>query len=313
MELILNEIKMRNKSLIYSLAIATFVFAGCGYDDDIVEYPTKAMLFTYQEYNRELVIGEGLRFKLGVVFAGLEKSDRDRKATYEIDPSLVPDGCTLMPSDYYQCSDPSEIVVRKGELKGYMPVTIDSLKFVSDPVSLTGKYVIPFRLVTADSDTIPAGKDYMVLHLKYLAKQFGYYQYSGKTIEAGGETVNYHSISTETTSVRQLVTVGPTTLRMIADPYGTAADPAKAKGFSMLLDVSTSGGGVVIINSDPKSGVVVTANGESTYDVSTKTFILRYKYVAGGKEYTAEDILKFRNRIRDDQGNGIKINEWEGF
>lgn len=304
---------MKKKALIYSFAFSVLAFTGCGFDDDIVEYPTKAVLFTYQEYNRELVVGEGLRFKLGIVFAGLEKNDRDRKATYEIDPSLVPEGCTLMPSDYYSCQDPSAIIVRKGELKGYMPVSIDSVKFVSDPIAMTGKYVIPFRLVAADADTIPVGKDYMVLHLKYLAKQFGYYQYSGKTVEVGGESRNYESVSTETTSVRQLITVGPTTLRMIADPYGTAADPAKTVGFSMLLGVPTSGGGKVTITPDPDSGVEVTANGESTYDVSTKTFILRYKYVAGGKEYTAEDILRFRNRIRDDQGNGVKINEWEGF
>ncbi len=295
------------------MAVATSVFVSCGFEDDIVEYPTKAMLFTYQDYNRELVVGEGLKFKLGVVFAGLERSDRDRKATYEIDPSLVPDGCTLLPSDYYQCSDPSAIVVKKGELKGYMPVTLDSLKFVSDPVSLTGNYVIPFRLVAADADTIPDGKDYMVLHLKYLAKQFGYYQYSGKSVDENGEAFSYQFVSTETTSVRELVTAGPTTLRMLADPYGTAADPAKTYGFSMLLDVPTSGGGAVSITADPASGVVVTANGESTYDASSKTFVLRYKYTAGGKEYTAEDILKFRNRIRDDQGNGVSINEWEGF
>ncbi len=304
---------MKNKALVYLLAFSVLTFTGCGFDDDIVEYPTKAMLFTYQEYNRELVVGEGLRFKLGVVFAGLEKNDRNRKATYEIDPSLVPEGCTLMPSDYYSCSDPSTIIVRKGELKGYMPVTIDSTKFVSDPMAMTGKYVIPFRLTAADVDTIPVGKDYMVLHLKYLAKQFGYYQYSGKTVEVGGESRNYESVSTETTSVRQLITAGPNTLRMIADPYGTAADPAKTVDFSMLLGVPTSGGGKVAITPDPESGVEVTANGESTYNASTKTFILRYKYVVGGKEYTAEDILVFRNRIRDDQGNGVKINEWEGF
>lgn len=296
------------------LSFAALAFAGCGFEDEIVEYPTKAMLFTYQNYNRELVVGEGLKFKLGIVFAGLERSDRDREATYEIDSSLVPEGCTLMPSDYFQCSDPSTIVVPKGELKDYMPVAIDSVKFLADPKSLTGEYVIPFRLVKADADTIIAGKDYMLLHLKYLAKQFGYYQYTGKVIDGTTlEETKYQSVSAETTSVRQLVTAGPTTLRLVADPYGTANDPAGKFEFSMLIDVPASGGNTVTITPDPKSNIEIFSNGESSYDVMTKAFLLRYKYSAGGKDYSAEDVLTFRNRIRDDQGNGVRINEWEGF
>lgn len=302
-----------NKSALYAVALSVLVLGGCRFDDDALEYPTKAMLFTYQDYNRELVVGEGLKFKLGIVFAGQERSDRDRKATYVVDPSLVPDGCELMPPDYYQCSDPSTIVVRKGELKGYMPVVLDSLKFVSDPKSMTGDYVIPFRLVSADADVITEGKEYMVLHLKYLAKQFGYYRYSGKAKRDDGEVLGYESVSTETISVRQLTTAGPATLRLVADPYGTANDPAKAIGFSMLLDVPTFGGGKVVVSPDPNSGVKVLPDGESSYDAATKTFILRYKYTAGGKEYSAEDVMRFRNRIRDDQGNGVAIDEWEGF
>lgn len=61
------------KKFIYVLVLASMSLTGCQFDDPDVEYPTKSMLFTYQEYNRELVVGEGLKFKLGVVFAGLEK------------------------------------------------------------------------------------------------------------------------------------------------------------------------------------------------------------------------------------------------
>ena len=300
------------KKFIYVLVLASMSLTGCQFDDPDVEYPTKSMLFTYQEYNRELVVGEGLKFKLGVVFAGLEKSDRDRVVNYEIDPSLVPSGCTILPEDYYSCSDPTSIVVKKGTLKGYMPVVIDSLKFVSDPKSLTGEYVIPFKLVKADADQITPGKDYMVLHLKYLAKQFGYYQYSGKISDGEGKAETYGNVSTETTSVRSLTTVAPATLRVNADPYGNA-DPAKSKKYSLLINVPTSGGGAVTVSPDPKSAVAVEADGESTYDVATKTFVLKYKFTLDGKTYSVEDRMVFRNRIRDDQGNGVKINEWEGF
>lgn len=59
-----------NKSALYAVALSVLVLGGCRFDDDALEYPTKAMLFTYQDYNRELVVGEGLKFKLGIVFAG---------------------------------------------------------------------------------------------------------------------------------------------------------------------------------------------------------------------------------------------------
>lgn len=42
-------------------------------------------------------------------------------------------------------------------------------------------------------------------------------------------------------------------------------------------------------------------------------FVLKYKFTLDGKTYSVEDRMVFRNRIRDDQGNGVKINEWEGF
>lgn len=295
------------------LASCCLCAVGCGFDDVKPEYPTKSMLFTYQFYNRELVVGEGLKFKLGVVFAGMSENDRDRYATYEIDPSLVPDGYTLMPSEYYTCSDPSRIKVPKGDFKGYMPVQIDSAAFLADPLATTGKYVIPFKLVEADADQITPGKEYMVMSLKYLAKQFGYYQYSGKRTDvATSEEYSYSYRSSEKTSVRQLVTAGPTTLRVKCDPYGEA-DPAKTDKYSMLLTLPTRGGGAVTLEADPDSKVVVEPNGECSYDESSKTFTLNYKYSAGGKSYTVSETMTFRNRIRDDQGNGVHIDEWEGF
>ena len=108
---------MKNLYKAIILFLCGCLAASCGFDDPVTEYPTKSVLFTYQFYNRELVVGEGLRFKLGVVFAGLEKNDHARSVTYTIDESLVPDGYTLMPSDYYKCSNPNTITIPKGDLK----------------------------------------------------------------------------------------------------------------------------------------------------------------------------------------------------
>ena len=81
----------------------------------------------------------------------------------------------------------------------------------------------------------------------------------------------------------------------------------------MLLTLPTKGGGNVVLSPDPKSSIAVEQSGVCTYDESTKTFTLNYKFTKNGVNYIASDVMVFRNRIRDDQGNGVKINEWEGF
>lgn len=301
---------MKKAILLFCVLGLGSLVSSCGFDDPIVEYPEKSVLFTYQNYKRELVVGEGLKFKLGVVFAGLEKSDRDRKVKYVIDETLIPAGKTLLPAEYYSAANASEIIVPKGDLKGYVQFQMDSLKFISDPKSLTGEYVLPFRIVEADADKITEGKDYMVLSLKYLAKQFGYYEYKGSRTPEGGEEEKYNNVATDKTSYRELVTVGPSTLRMKADAFANG-DPLKAAKVTMLLEVAPLGGTAVTISADPTSPVAVEPAGESTYDPATHTFVLNYKYTVSGTTYTASDKLTFRNRIRDDQGNKVQINEWQ--
>ncbi len=290
-------------------------FASCGFDDEEAEFPVKKVLFTYQKYNRQLVVGEGLEMKVGVVFAGLPKSDRDRVVEYVIDPSLVTDSRqTVLPTDYYKFDDPSQIIIPKGQLKGYMPVRIDSAKFVNDPKALTGEYILPVRIVKADADAITEGKGYTLISVSYQGKQYGNYEYSGvRTNSATQEQQQYANVKTVTNSIRQLQTVGPDTFRVYADQQGTN-DPAKGQ-YSFLITLPVKGSGQVTIAKDPDylPGIEVEADGESTYDADTKTFVLCYKYTQNGVEWKTVDRMTFRNRIRDDQGDGRVLYEWRGF
>lgn len=306
------EMKIKSLVIISSLLLLA---AGCTFDDPVTEYPVKSVLFTYQTYNRQLVVGEGLTFKIGVVFAGLDRSDRDRVVKYKIDPTLL-EGTSykLLPSDYYTCADPSQLVIKKGELKAYMPVVMDSAKFVNDPLSLTGEYVLPVRIVEADADTITHGKDYTLISLSYQARQYGNYNYKGARINGSTSArETYRNAPEQTNSIRQLQTLGPQKFRVYADQT-TGCDPMKAL-YSMVITVPVSGGGTVTLEPDSSylPAIPVSAVGTSTYDVATKTFILNYKYTSGGVEWTAADTLTFRNRIRDDQGDGRILYEWRGF
>ena len=291
-----------------------YAFSSCSFDDEPIEFAYTSVYFPNQEYIRNLVVGEGLAFKPGVIFAGVLENNINRSVSYVIDPSLVSTDQELLPEDYYTFEAGSHINIPKGQLKGYVQFRLDSAKFVADPKSLTGEYVLPLRLKeTQNIDKITAGKETMVLSLSYYAKQHANYTYKGTTIQTPTDgsptTITYTNDPTQTESYRLLRTVGPDIMRVEGDAV-TGVDPVSSVTF--YVKVPVYGGGQVTISADPDCAIAVSPNGESTYDEATRTFTLRYKYtLADGTECTANDVLVFRNRIRDVQSNGIDyINEW---
>lgn len=300
--------------IIASIALS-FLFSGCTYDDDDVSYTTKQVLFTYQTYNRQVVVGEDMGIKVGFVFAGLDRNDRNRVVKYRINNDLITTpGQSPLPSDYYSFDNDSQITIKKGELKAYMPMRLDSTKFVNDPKALTGEYVLAVQIVEADVDSIAPGKDYTLISISYQGRQYGNYRYNGIAVnKAASDTVKYSNLATTTGSIRQLQTVGADRFRVYADQTGNQ-DNAKGK-YSMIVTLPPSGSGAVRIEADPQylPSVQVSANGESYYEAASKTLTLRYKYTVDGKEWEAEDVMIFRNRIRDDQGDGRVLYEWRGF
>ncbi|MDR1668243.1 MAG: DUF1735 domain-containing protein [Bacteroidales bacterium] len=304
--------------LILFAAVALIANGACKFDDPDVSYSYTSVLFPNQDYNRNIIVGEGLRLNVGIVFSGVVSNDRDRIVAYEIDPALIVTAGKLeLPPAYYVCGDPSYITVPAGQLKGYLPVQLDSVAFLNDPKSLTGEYVLPIRLVSSSNvDSISEGLDFMRISISYYAKQHGNYTYEGSVSRSttGGVTTDttYCNIASETNGIRFLQTTGPTSFRMTADPTNSY-DPAKADNFAFLLDVPTRGGAVTIA-ADPASAVAVTPDGTSDYNAATKTFQLNYKYtLPDGTECRISETLIFRNRIRDVQENGLYINEWRGI
>lgn len=303
---------------IFILLILSGFIASCGFDDEVISYGTTSVYFYNQEYNRNIVVGEGLNLKAGIMFSGELDNTKDRAVNYIIDESLVTDDAlTLLPEEYYTLSDASKFLIEKGEEQGYVEIVIDSVAFVNDPKALTGEYVLPFRLIqSSDVDSINADKDYMIMSISYWAKQHGNYYYSGQTIrKQGGEvvdTLNYEYVSSNSESCRQLITVGYNTMQLIADESSSSKDPLVNK-LAFYLEVPTLGGGEVAISNEPDAAIEISANGASTYDEANKIFYLNYKYNDGTYDCFALDTLEFRNRIRDVQSDGQGVNEWRGF
>lgn len=300
------------------ICLSAILLSSCAFDDVEDTYSYTSVLFPYKDYNRNLIVGEGLKLNVGIIFSGVINNKQDRNVQYVIDPSLVTgEQKTVLPSTYYTCGHPSLIVVPKGELKGYLPVTIDSVAFLNDPKSLTGEYILPLRLVSSpDVDSIDPGLNSICISVSYYARQHGYYTYSGQiNTTKGGSVLNdaaYANNSSVTDSRRFLKTVGYNKFCVMADETNSS-DPAKGT-YTFLMDVPVNGSGTVTISADPNSPVKVYPDGESTYDADNKIFRLLYTYTLNdGTVCKVSETLVFRNRIRDVQDNGLYINEWRGF
>ena len=302
-------------------------YTGCKFDDYELQYPYTSVLFTYQDYVRNIVVGEGLKFNAGIVLAGVVDNKSDRTVQFEIDNTLVPDymqleeGVSILPPAYYTLGHPSEIIVPAGQLKGYLPIEMDSVAFLSDPKSITGEYLLPIRLVaSADVDSIVPDKSYVRVSVSYFGKQHAYYHYSGNFYKImDGVVYDFKTFSyiwTENESKRFIKTVGPTKFSMVADDRNTG-DPlniltgSNVTGrVSFFINVEPAGTSATI-ETDAASPYDVRPSGTSSYDSDTRTFHLEYEWtIDDGTVCRVEEDLVFRNRIRDDQGNGISVIEW---
>ena len=244
-------------------AVSSAALASCSFENVVPEYPTKKVLFTYQQYNRQVVVGEGLGIEVGFVFAGLPASDRDRVVKFEIDPTLMTnEKQSLLPAEYYTLAQENQTVIKKGSLKSYVPLALDSAAFVNDPKALTGEYVLPVRIVEADADEIAEGKDYTLISLSYQGRQYGNYTYFGiaasNTVEQEKKYMNQPSV---TASVRQLQTIGPDKFRVYADQtsvYTSLLDPAlKEPGENTFELVSKYVDDIALVTEDEISGAIL--------------------------------------------------------
>jgi hypothetical protein len=205
-----------------TLIIVAILNFSCEFDDKALVYPYTSVLFPYQDYNRNIMIGEGLSFGVGITLAGVIDNNEDRVIQYIIDPSLITESDkSVFPASYYTCENTSQMVIPKNSIKGYLRVDLDSALFLGDEKSLTGEYVLPVRLISSSNvDSIVPDLSFIRISISYYARQHGYYTYSGKIIRTkDGNVTNadYSNQSSVTDSRRFLNTVGPDRFRVEAD------------------------------------------------------------------------------------------------
>lgn len=293
------------------------------YDDYIQDYDYDAIYFSRQNDVRTFVVGESQKIEVGVALGGVTENDRDREVVYSLDTSLInaalltsfknggesklsyikesATGLTelkLLPTSYYTISDNSKMVIKQGDHVGTVVITATDA-FINDLDNLKSKYVLPFKIESADADTVLESMNYEVVGFKYESLLFGNYVHTGVSVvkDASGGVVSTTAIS----NVLTLKTVSPNTLETYKE--GTAQDASSIK-------VALQSDGKIVVGNSALSKTDVVTDGDNYYNqaklLQDRKLFLSYKFANGdGTTTFVKDTLVFRNRIRDG------VNEWQ--
>lgn len=313
---------------IFAFLFLSLALTAC-YDDYIKDFDYTSIYFPNTIDVRTVVVGEGLKVKIGAALGGVMANKTDRKVTFAIDNNLVTPATLLkfksssygfiksavanvsslsvLPSNYYSLSDNSTIVIKTGFHSGNVVLKVDSTAFLSDPATMNAKYVLPLTIQTADADTIIEPNKSAVIGIKYEAMLFGNYLHGGITTvkDASGNTIStipyYTRRNQDDSKIWRLSTVSPN-----AVATNGFSDKTSTSKQELVL---TLNGGNITLSSATGSTNTYTDDGENSYNqaklLQNRKILLRYKYTSGGNTYYCQDTLTFRNRIRDG------VNEWQ--
>lgn len=298
------------------------------YDDYVQDFDYTGVYFAKQINTRTVVVGEGLKVEFGAVLGGVLENKYNRNVNFTFDNALVTqqvlnamksgapyikssvegvEQLQPMPTDYYTLSNPSSIVIPKGDHLGKITIKMDSAKFLADAATLRAQYVLPFKIVSADADSIIPSMSTSVLGLHYENMLFGNYWHGGVTVikdKSGNtlETLRYETTIPQAESkVYTLTTVAPHSLETNKISNGDI------KG---NLKLTLQPDGTLLVEKGSKSAITILSSEGSKYNqaklLQDRRLLLNYQFeTPDGNLYHVSDTLQFRNRIRDG------VNEWQ--
>jgi len=312
---------------LFAFLILSIALVSC-YDDYVKDFTFDAVYFPNTIDVRTVVVGEGLKVKIGAELGGVMDNTMDRNVNFILDNSLITSALSLMkassydyikksvtmvtsllplPANYYTLSNTSTIVIKAGQNSGTVTLKVDSAVFLADAATLYPKYVVPFYITTANADSILESKRSAVIGIKYENMLFGNYLHGGVTTvkNATGtiiQTIPYYtSPSQGDTKIWNLTTVAPNAV--VSNGYSDKTSTTKKE---IML---TLNGTDITVSTATGSTNTYMADGASTYNgaklLQDRKILLNYKYVVGANTYYCQDTLTFRNRIRDG------VNEWQ--
>lgn len=313
---------------IFAFLILMIALVSC-YDDYVKDFDFNSVYFPNTIDVRTVVVGEGLKVKIGAALGGVMDNKTDRNVNFILNNALItPAVLTLMktssntyiknptatitsllplPANYYTLSNTGTIVIKAGQHSGSVTLKVDSTAFLADAGTLLPQFVVPFYITTADADTIIEPKRSAVIGIKYENMLFGNYLHGGITTVKDGtgtiiQTLVYKTTTSQgDTKIWNLTTVGPNAL--VSNGYSDQTSTSKKE-----LRLTLNGTDITISNASGSTNTYLP-DGASTYNnaklLQDRKILLNYKYVSGANTYYCQDTLTFRNRIRDG------INEWQ--
>lgn len=292
---------------LFAVACMAMLFQSC-YEDYKFDYDHTTAYFARQKPLRTLVDEENkdMKFTFGTVLAGVYSNEKNWNVYYEVQPELLeeyPDK-ELLPEEYYTLSNSNHIVVPEGNILGEIEVKIDKDKFMSDPKSLNGTYVLPVKITSCDMDSILENKDYSLIALKYFNKFHATYFLKGTDTKFNvdgteADKVEYNSDDlVQNNRIHELTTLSKNSLKV---PFIGRFNVEK---HFMKISVDEDNN-VSVEGMDGSVISSVTGSGKSNYDENNHPhFNLEY-------EYTDEDGLK--HKVQEELiylKTVLKLEEW---
>jgi len=323
------------KSIIRVLITFVFVFGfglqGC-YDEFAKDNDFSVIFFGNQRPLRTVVTRSNqdeLVFKIGVGLGGLRDNKTGYQVDYRIDTDLFTevDGAeslVLLPADCYTGIDKTGVntfVIPKGKMIGDCPIKINKDKFVNLSGSLGIKYALPLRLLTATAtaDSVPAGKDWTIIVIKYVDEKSGTYYCKGWQGEwdkvknaVDRRTVQAYSKYDWSQNKTRVLTTRSLSVFDMAGMGNLSGNEPTDHLLINLVNGQVTLESTTYTEKDKDTGVTVTKNCNaivdmgSSYNPQTKIFTLDYFYTKGEKTYKVFEELKLRQDVEKD----LKFEVW---
>lgn len=323
-----NKLKnLKTMKKVFAYIILLIISISC-YDDYVKDFDYDGVFFPNPVNVRTVVVGEGLKVRIGAQLGGVLTNNQTRTVNFVIDNNLVtPEVLEQMqnhnwfwvnepakkvtnllplPADFYTLSDPGKILIEKDWHSGYVTLKVDSAKFLGNAETINPIYAVPFYITSADADTIIESLRSTIIGLRYENMLFGNYLHGGKTVIKNTEgtvveTITYPTVVNQSSNeIMQLSTIAP--------------NAVVTNGFSRTRTnipemILTLNGTNITVSSATGSTNTFEADGTNAFNGSKllqeRKLFLNYKYQNGELIYHCQDTLTFRNRIRDG------INEWQ--
>jgi hypothetical protein len=327
-----NTLKETVMKKILALIVLSIAMVSC-YEDYLLDYPITAIYFANQMDVRTFIVGEGMKFEVGASLGGVRQNTMDRNVSFILDPTLITaDQLTAMknaswahikgpttgvsallqlPANYYQMTpSTTAMVIKTGWHGGTVVIKADSVNFLNDSVNtILSTYVLPFRITSADADTVLKSKNYNVVGTKFENKLFGSYWHGGvavvkRTPKSDTTMVYPTTIPAQENMIWTLTTSGPRTLT--CNGYYMQTTSGGVQQLNLVLK-----GTKIYLSAGADASYPFTSNGECTFNndklLQHRKIFLKYQFTDGvtGYTYQCTDTLTFRNRMHDG------VNEWQ--